>query len=146
MDAEGCFLCLVRKNPTHLIGHQVTLSFILTQHMRDLELMNKIRDYLGFGIISKTSLSPCGRLGILKLTVTKIAEINTLITLFKDSGLIGSKILNFEDFVKILPRRGPPWVGYGEEIVNKGLHKTLEGLEAILLIKQGMNKNRENES
>lgn len=47
IEAEGCFICLVRKNLTHLIGFQVTLSFSLSQHSRDLDLMFKIQKFLG---------------------------------------------------------------------------------------------------
>ena len=41
IEAEGCFLCLVRKNISHKLGYQVTLSFTLTQHNRDLILITK---------------------------------------------------------------------------------------------------------
>jgi len=132
----GCFLCLIRKNVGHLIGYQVTLSFSLYQHARDLDLMLKIKEYLGFGIISQGSPSgevSCGETtvpGVVRLTVTKKSDINTLISFFENYMLIGSKRLNLEDFSKI------------QVMINNNLHKTEAGLNKIRLIKDGMNKNR----
>ena len=121
-EAEGCFLSLVRKSVSHTIGFRVTLSFSLVQHVRDLELMQKIKECWGLGVISKGS-------SFVRLTVTKKSDIDTLITLF-DRSLKGSKRLDFEDFSKI------------QEMVNNGLHKTEDGLNKILLIKRNMNSQR----
>lgn len=122
VEAEGCFLSLVRKNASHTIGFQVTLSFSLVQHIRDLELMQMIQECWGFGRISKGS-------SFVRLTVTKKSDIDTLITMFNTS-LKGSKRLDFEDFSKI------------QEMVNNGIHKTEDGLNKILLIKRNMNSQR----
>lgn len=103
IEAEGCFLCLVRKNVKHLIGYQVTLSFSLYQHIRDLDLMLKIKDYLGFGIITQNS-------SVVRLT--KKSDIDALISFFKNHMLLGSKGLDLEDFIRI------------QEIINNNLHKT----------------------
>lgn len=86
-EAEGCFLSLVRKNVSHTIGFQVTLSFSLVQHVIDLELMQKIQECWGLGVISKGS-------SFVRLTVTKKSDIDTLITLF-DRSLKVSKRLDF---------------------------------------------------
>ena len=55
------------------------------------------------------------------------------ITMIRNCSLIGSKKLDFEDFSKI------------QEMVNKDLHKTKEGLDEILVIKNGMNRGRKEE-
>lgn len=132
VEAEGCFLCLIRKNVGHLIGYQVTLSFSLCQHARDLDLMLKIKEYLGFGIISQDSsvVDETRVPGVVRLTVTKKSDIDTLISFFENYMLIGSKRLNLEDFSKI------------QVMVNNNLHKTEAGLNKIRFIKDGMNKNR----
>jgi hypothetical protein len=127
-----CFLSLVRKFVSHIIGFKVTLSFSLVQHVRDLELMQKIQECWGLGVISKGSY-------FVRLTVTKKSDIDTLITLF-DRSLKGSKRLDFEDFSKI------------QEMVNNGCcrlyqqHKTEDGLNKILLIffkeERNMNSKR----
>jgi len=45
---------------------------LLTQHIRDIELMIKIKEYLGFGIITTAS-------AVVILTVTKRSDIETFI-------------------------------------------------------------------
>jgi hypothetical protein len=126
-EAESCFLCLVRKNNNHTIGYQVTLSFSLVQHIRDLELMQKIKECWGLGVISIGS-------SYVRLTVTKKLDIDTIISLFSKYTLLGSKRLDFEDFSKI------------QEIINKGLHKTERGLDEIILTKSKMNSKRINDN
>lgn len=125
-EAEGCFMCLVRKNVKHKIGYQVTLNFTLTQHIRDLELMKKIKESLGLGLIYETAT-------IVNYTITKKLEIDTIISMF-DGKFLGAKNLDFQDFLKI------------QEIVNKDLHKTEEGLNQIISIKKSMNTGRKDES
>lgn len=123
IEGEGNFICLVRKNPTHLIGFAVTLSFSLPQHSRDLDLMLKIQEFLGWGKIYEID-------SYVHLTITRRSEINNLINILKGE-LRGTKKLDFEDFVKI------------QEIVNKDLHKTKEGLAQIIKIKNSMNRGRD---
>ena len=123
VEAEGCFLCLVRKNPSHKIGYQVTLSFSIVQHIRDLELMQKIKESWGLGIISLGS-------SFVRLTVTKKSDLDTIINLFSNYALLGSKRLDFEDFSNI------------QEMINKDLHKTEIGLDEIRMIKSKMNSKR----
>ena len=126
IEAEGSFFCLIRPNLTHLIQYQVTLSFVLSQDNRDLNLMVKIQEYLGFGIINNAATR-----SITQLTVTKRADLNTLITFFQDKGgLFGNKRFDLKDFIKI------------QEIVNSNAHKTEKGLEDIKLIKRNMNLRR----
>lgn len=126
VEAEGCFICLVRKNPSHLLGYQVTLSFSLTQHIRDLDLMTSLKEKIGLGKIYINS-------SIVRWTITRNLEIDTLISMF-NGRLLGTKNLDFVDFCKI------------QEIIKSGLHKSQEGLNTILLIKRNMNKIRIDES
>ena len=50
-SAEGNFLIMIRKSETTKSGVQVQLRYSLTQHVRDLELMKRISDYLNCGNI-----------------------------------------------------------------------------------------------
>jgi len=69
VDAEANF-CVVRKHATHRSGYQVLLSFTLTQHSRDLDLMLKIKKYLGCGNIN---IQP--EISIVRLNITKMSDI-----------------------------------------------------------------------
>lgn len=129
IEAEGSFFCLIRPNLTHLIKYQVTLSFVLTQDNRDLDLMLKIQEYLGFGIINNVVTR-----SITRLTITKRPDLDTLIYLFKErGGLFGNKRFDLKDFIKI------------QEIVKSNAHKTEKGLQDIKMIKRNMNLRRTHE-
>ena len=118
--------CFIKRNVKDKIGYQVTLNFTLSKHIRDLDLMKKIKESLGLGLIYKTAT-------IVNYTITKKLEIDTIISMFKGK-LLGTKNLNFKDFIKI------------KEIVNKDLYKTEEGLNQIIYIKKSMNTGRKDES
>lgn len=126
-DAEGNFLCLVRKQVSHKSGFQVLLSFTLPQSSRDLELMKSIQNYF----------SGCGKIyedtenSLVRLTITKKSDIrNIIIPFFLKYPLHGAKKLDFESFCKI------------DGIVKEDLHKTNEGLDIIRMIKGDMNRKR----
>ena len=122
IEAEATFLCLVRKNPDHLIGFAVTLSFSLPQHSKDKNLMLKIQEFLGWGKIYE-------RDSMVDLRITRRSEINSFIDMIKGQ-LKGVKNLDLNDFIKI------------QDIVNNDLHKTKEGLAKIRKIKENMNMKR----
>lgn len=46
-DGEGCFNLGITKSNTHKIGTRVEARFILTQHSRDFDLMEKLVQFLG---------------------------------------------------------------------------------------------------
>lgn len=122
IEAEGCFQCLVRKNNSHKTGFQVSLNFTLTQHSRDLDLMVKLKNHFGLGTIYESSSA-------VRWVITKKAEIDTLISLLNNK-LVGAKSLELKDFVFI------------QDLINKNIHKTEEGLNQISEIKNNMNTRR----
>jgi hypothetical protein len=125
IEAEGCFNINLLKSKTHIIGTQVNVRFILTQHLRDLELMRIIAQFLGYGILSEDKRKP-----IIYLTVTKISDITKVVSFLTEFPLLGSKKLDFTDFCKVV------------ELMKNKEHLTTEGLDRIRLIKDGMNTKR----
>lgn len=124
VDAEGCFFIDIYNSPTTKLGQAVKLSFILTQHCRDIELMKIIVQYLG-----------CGNIYInqdkVYLKITKFKDLTEkIIPLFEKYPLYGNKNLDFNDFCLI-----------ASIMKDKG-HSTKEGLEKIIKIKAGMNRGR----
>jgi hypothetical protein len=49
VEAEGCFSVTIFKSKTSKFGEAVKLSFILTQNVRDEDLMKSLIEYLGCG-------------------------------------------------------------------------------------------------
>lgn len=56
-DGEGCFYVNTKKANTST-GYQIIMTFSISQHIRDEELLTKIIDYLGCGNIEKVSTRP----------------------------------------------------------------------------------------
>ena len=127
-DGEGCFNIHITSSKTHVIGVQVKVRFILTQHSRDIDLMQKLVQILGCGGLSQYS----GEKPAINLVVSKFADINTkIISLIKKYPLQSSKRLEFGDFCLVV-----------EQMINKA-QLTKEGLEKIKEIKARMNTRRE---
>lgn len=127
-DGEGCFNIHITSSKTHVIGVQVKVRFILTQHSRDIDLMKKLVQILGCGGLSQYS----GEKPAINLVVSKFADINTkIISLIKKYPLQSSKRLEFWEFFLVV-----------EQMINKA-HLTKEGLEKIKEIKVRMNTRRE---
>ncbi len=129
-SGEGCFMVKIGKSVSHKSGYRILLEFVLTQHIRDEELMKSIISYLGCGrYIFRPS-----RPNYAEFTVTKFSEVNQIIIpFFEKYPIIGVKLQDFRSFCKV-----------AKIMVNKD-HLTKEGLEQVLSLKQNMNKSREQE-
>nr|QCW06929.1 hypothetical protein [Drechslerella brochopaga] len=125
-SAEGCFMIQINKSSTHNIGFQTSLKFQITQHARDIDLMNKLIEYLGCGYYK---LRPDKSAG--DFIVSKFSDINEkIIPFFKLYPIVGVKALDFSDFCKVA------------EIIKTNDHLTEKGFEQIKLIKSNMNTVR----
>lgn len=127
--AEGCFYVKIIKSKTHKCGYQVLLVFNITQHVRDINLMELIIKKFGAGIIEKRSNGLA-----VNLTITKFSDITEIIIPFftQNNVLVASlvKQFDYQDWCKIA------------NLMSLGSHKTIEGLELIKSIKAGMNTGR----
>ena len=125
VDAEGCFSVKITKTTK---GDSVSLVFIVTQHIRDAELLKSFVNYFG-----------CGRYRVRQTTtlhgdyiVTKFEDIKCKIIPFFDKyPLQSEKYLDFSDFKKIMQLKQ-----------NIYLSLTKESLAEIKQIKSHMNKGR----
>lgn len=124
IEGEGCFMIDIFKSKTK-IGYAVGLKFQITQHIREIKLMESLVIYLNCGRVSKRS-------NVVDFIVTKFSDIELkIIPLFETyCSLVGNKNLEFLDFCKAV------------KIMQDKGHLTLEGLEKIRKIKSGMNTKR----
>ena len=103
------------------------MTFSISQHVRDEELLTKFIDYLGCGRISKASARPDS----LTFIVSKFLDIKEkVIPFFQSYPLQGVKSMDFLDFCNIA------------KIIEDKSHLTPEGLKKIKSLKSGMNKSR----
>jgi LAGLIDADG DNA endonuclease family protein len=127
-SGEGCFYINITKAIDYKIGYSIRLQIIFSQHSRDKILLNKLMNTLKCGRVFKHP-----KRDIMSLVISNFEDIYTkIIPLFNEYKIKGIKSLDYEDFCK------------AAEIVKKGDHIKLVGLEQIKLIKSKMNKKRIN--
>lgn len=127
---EGHFGVEIAKSVSHKSGYRILLKFVLTQHIRDEELMKSLISYLGCG----RYLSRPSRPNYAEFTVTKFSEVyQIIIPFFEKYPVIGVKLEDFHSFCKVA------------KIMENKDHLTKEGFEKILYLKQNMNNSREQE-
>lgn len=123
-SGEGCFNVRLKKLDNSLLGLQTILTFKLTQHSRDKELIESIVEYLNCGKVYKDYDS-------VNYIVTKFTDLtDKLIPFFDKYEIIGIKNLDYVDFKKVV------------KLMQNKDHLTESGLNKIRIIKDGMNKGR----
>jgi hypothetical protein len=135
-NAEGCFFIKTRQSTTYRLGSQVSLSFTITQHARDKELLTGLVPYLGCGgsvVRSNNSLA-------WDFKVNRTIDINEkIIPFFYNYPLEGAKRWDFEDFWQASKQATKV-----AQLMENKAHLTREGLYQIIKIKSGTNKGRSN--
>jgi hypothetical protein len=92
VTGEGNFDVSIKESKNK-IGYQVFLRFRISQHERDLKLMELLIKYLGAGQIEKDSRNP-----VVSITIVKLSEITQrIIPLFEKNNILGTKQLDFLD-------------------------------------------------
>lgn len=125
-EAEGCFYIDIAESTGVAVGNRIQLRFKITQHNRDVLLLESLVKYLGCGKIYKKST-----VSVADFEVKKFSDItDKIIPFFKKYPLQGVKKENFEDFCKVA------------SLIKSGAHLTESGLEEIRMIKSGMNTQR----
>ncbi len=123
-SAEGNFDVRLPQSNSKT-GYRVQLRFRITQHIRDLELMEKIVQYLGAGQIYKYTKSA------VHLNIVDFSLItNKIIPLFEENPLVGVRSQDYFDWCKI------------HKLMLDRTHLTVEGINFIREIKLGMNRGR----
>lgn len=123
-SGEGCVMVKIRKSKTSF-NAIIELVFQINQHIRDVQLITCIAEYLNCGKIYKHSKNA------VVFKVSKLSDINQkIITFFSKYPILGEKAKDFKDFCFVA------------DIVNKKGHLTKEGLDLICQIKANMNTGR----
>lgn len=108
VTGEGNFDVLVTGQSSNKIGSRVQLRFRISQHARDIRLMEYLIKYLGSGKIYKYSEKPA-----VVLTIFKFSDINNkIIPFFEQNPLLGVKLFDFLDWCKVA------------KLMNNGSHLT----------------------
>lgn len=122
ITAEGSFFISLYVNEKRKAGYAISLVFCLSQHIKDIELLEKLAKYLGCGIIRKANNRETA-----EWIITKSDDINlNLIPLLTKYTLSGVKLLDFERFKK------------ASFLIKNKMHLTSEGVTLIKAIKDAM--------
>lgn len=125
VSAEGNF-DIRMPSTNNKLGRRVQLRFRISQHSRDIKLMEKLVKYFGSGNVYKYGGKFAVSLAIVDFThITK-----TIIPFFEKYPIIGVKHKDYLDWCKI-----------HSLMVNRS-HLTVEGISLIEEIKLGMNTGR----
>jgi hypothetical protein len=126
VSGEGNFNVHIAKGTTK-IGYRVQLRFRITQHKRDIKLMENIMLLLGSGSIYKYH-----KQSAINITIINYSDIsNKIIPFFNEYPVMGVKLYDYLDWCKI------------NNLILDGFHLTPEGINFTNNIKAGMNKGRD---
>lgn len=124
-DAESSFIISIFKSNSHKSGWQVYPVFSIGLHIKDILLLNSIKDFFGVGTVIKRDLNlrPTA-----VYSVKSIKDINNvIIPHFLNYPLLTQKRSDFELFKLVL------------DLMASGDHLTPEGFNKILSIKSSIN-------
>nr|YP_010164142.1 LAGLIDADG endonuclease [Metarhizium album]QRK27467.1 LAGLIDADG endonuclease [Metarhizium album] len=126
ITAEGSFFISLYPNKGRKAEYAVSLIFSLSQHIKDLNLLELIVKYLGCGTVRKSNSRESA-----EIVITKSVDIHLkLIPFLSKYPLSGVKSLDLEKFKKV------------SLLIENKAHLTSEGIVLIKAIKDGM-YNRE---
>ena len=125
IDGEGTFFVDFLKNATMAQGIQVQLRFVITQHVRDGELMQRLQEFFGCGTISKDGESK------LQLRIRGFKDLeDKVFPLLDEYPLQTQKALDAQAFREV------------HSIIKNKIHVTSSGLCKIKAIKATINRAR----
>ena len=119
VDGEGCFHIGIAKNEKLSLKFQVLLEFTITQHRRDVKVLENIKSFFKCGVVRISHGD------IMSYRVRRVSDlVNTIIPFFEKHSLKTTKNINFIKFKRAL------------NLINSGAHLTLEGFHQIKKIKE----------
>jgi hypothetical protein len=128
VTGEGCFLVEMAKQGKGKL-YWVSLSFKVSQHLRDELLLRSFISFFGCGLFNYHSGNSKSGSGV--FIVRKFEDIlNKILPFFKNHTIKGIKGKDFEDWCRVA------------ELIRSKVHLTEEGVEKIREIKSGMNTLR----
>jgi hypothetical protein len=120
-DAEGSFQVSFRYDQKYKTKWRISACFQIKLHVKDIALLNKIKNTLGVGTITTDSANSAN------YNVWSVKDLQIIVYHFVKYPLITSKLSNYLLFKQCL------------EIIKKREHLTEKGLLEILRLKSSLN-------
>ncbi len=126
ITAEGCLSINLREKVDCKAGYEAGLRLSLSQNARDLELINKLKDFFNAGYVVSSD-----KRNSVELTIKKFSALKQDVVPFLDRyTLQGAKRTEFNDFKSAL------------RLMEDKVHLTKEGYNIFKALKDGMNTGR----
>ena len=125
VDGEGCFHVAINRNKEMTIGYQVLPEFTVVQHKRDVDILYALKKFFGTGVVRKNN----GDRMAFRVRNRKDLK-DHIVPFFKKYPLQSVKKNDYEIFCQVL------------NMMDEGVHLTLQGLERIKLVAKRMNRGR----
>ena len=122
VDGEGCFFVGINRQPEMTSGFQVLPEFTVVQHQRDIQLLHALKKFFGCGVVRRNHAE---RMGYRVRALDHLKD--AIIPFFEKHPLKSKKRIDFIKFRKVL------------QLMTKGEHLTVEGIEKIRAIAATMN-------
>ncbi len=129
VDGEGCFSVSMIRNKTTRSGWQLFPEFVVTQGEKSRPCLELIREFFDCGRIYINRRHDNHRESLLRYCVRTQSDLRLkIVPFFMRYPLRTAKYDDFEKFVYIL------------DLMDRGLHKTDQGLRSAATIIQQMNR------
>ena len=120
-DGEGCFLVVISPNSKLKTGYRVKATFQIGLHEKDFTLLEQIKLFFGVGEITKLGAES------IQYRVSGLDDLNLIIDHFDNYPLLTRKHSDYLLFKEVI------------NLMKKGKHLSLEGLNRIMSIKVSLN-------
>lgn len=127
VDAEGCFQVSIRQDLKQKIKWRVSSAFQIKLHIKDLALLEQIKNTLGVGTITTDGKNFCN------YNVWSVKELQVLIYHFDIYSLVTDKVSDYLLFKQCF------------QIIKNREHLTEKGLLQILSLKSSLNLGLSNQ-
>ena len=121
IDSEGCFLLSLAAGSAYKQGYNITLTFSMSMHEKDKDLLIKLQNFFGVGTITRHGPTS------FRYKVTSIKDMSVIIVHCTKFPLITQKSIDFLLFKNAY------------ELVIAKLHLTDAGFQKILSIRASLN-------
>jgi LAGLIDADG DNA endonuclease family protein len=122
VDGEGCFFVGINRHPEMTSGFQVLPEFTVVQHQRDIQLLHALKAFFGCGVVRRNHAE---RMAYRVRSLDHLTE--KIIPFFEQHLLKSKKRVDFVKFRRVL------------QLMGKGEHLAIEGIEKIRAIAATMN-------
>ena len=126
VDGEGCFYVGINPHREMTTGFQVLPEFTVVQHERDVQLLHKMKEFFGCGVVRSNHGD---RLAYRVRDLKHLSQI--IVPFFERHRLKSKKYIDFLKFRRVIM------------LMQRGDHLKKEGLEEIKQIASVMNRGGE---